>query len=57
MEWFLPVNALMGRVGLDPAGLGKFAGELRQSSDPVIALYASLEAVAPRPPDRILALL
>ena len=26
-------NALVGRVGLDPAGLGKFAGELRQASD------------------------
>jgi hypothetical protein len=57
MEWFLPVNALIGRVGLDPLGLGKFAIELRQASDPVIALYANLEAVAPRTPDRILALL
>jgi hypothetical protein len=57
MEWFLPVNALVGRVGLDPLGLGKFAAELRKASDPVIALYANLEAVAPRPPDRVLALL
>jgi hypothetical protein len=57
MEWFLPVSALIGRVGLDPLGLGKLSGELRKASDPVIALYASLEAVAPRTPDRILALL
>jgi hypothetical protein len=57
MEWFLPVNALIGRVGLDPLGLGKFAAELRKASDPVIALYANLEAAAPRAPDRILALL
>ena len=57
MEWFLPVNALIGRVGLDPLGLGTFAGELRKAGDPVIALYANLEAVAPRTPDRILALL
>lgn len=57
MEWFLPVNALIGRVGLDPLGLGKFAGELRKASDPVVALYANLEAVAPRTPDRILPLL
>jgi hypothetical protein len=57
VEWFLPVNALIGRVGLDPLGLGKFAADLRKSSDPVIALYANLEALAPRAPDRILALL
>ena len=57
MEWFLPVNALIGRTGLDPLGLGKFAEELRQASDPVIALYAKLEAMAPRSPDAILGLL
>ena len=57
MEWFLPVNTLIGRVGLDPLGLGKFAAELRKASDPVIAMYANLEAAAPRSPDRILALL
>jgi hypothetical protein len=57
MEWFLPVNTLIGRVGLDPLGLGKFAAELRKASDPVIALYANLEAAAPRSPDRILTLL
>src|SRR6185436_15522378 len=28
IEWFLPVNGLIGRVGLDPLGLGKFAEEL-----------------------------
>jgi hypothetical protein len=57
LEWFLPVNALIGRVGLDPAGLSKFAAEMRKANNPVIALYANLEAVAPRSPDRILPLL
>ncbi len=57
MEWFLPVNALIGRVALDPAGTGRVAEELRQVDDPTIALYANLETVAPRTPDRILPLL
>jgi hypothetical protein len=30
---------------------------LRKSDDPIIALFANLEAVAPRPPDRVLPLL
>ena len=33
------------------------AGELSKVDDPLIALYANLEAVAPRTPDRILPLL
>lgn len=57
MEWFLPVNAMIGRVGLDPGGLSKFGEELRKANDPLIALYANLEAAAPRSPDRILPLL
>ena len=57
IEWFLPVNALIGRVGLDPGGLSKFAEDLRQVNDPLIVLYANLETVAPRSPDRILPLL
>jgi hypothetical protein len=43
--------------GFGPARLARFSGELRKASDPVIALYANLEAVAPRTPDRILPLL
>ena len=56
-EWFLPVNALIGRVGLDPVGLSRFAEDLRRVDNPLIALYARLETVAPRAADRILALL
>jgi hypothetical protein len=56
-EWFLEANALIGRVSLDTVGLSKFAEDLRQSSDPLIALYANLEIVAPRSPGRILPLL
>jgi hypothetical protein len=57
MEWFLPVNGLIGRLALDPLGMGRLAEELRKVGDPIMALYANLEAVAPRPPDRILPLL
>jgi hypothetical protein len=57
MEWFLPVNGLIGRLALDPLGMGRLAEELRKVDDPIVALYANLEAVAPRPPDRILPLL
>jgi hypothetical protein len=57
MEWFLPMNILIGRMALDPLGIGRFAGHLRQSKDPVIALYAALEALAPRTPDKIMALM
>jgi hypothetical protein len=57
VEWFLPVNSLVGRVQLDPAALGKFAEDLRKTDDPLIALYANLEAFAPRSADRILPLL
>jgi len=57
VEWFLPVNGLIGRAGLDPAGLGGLAESLRKSDNPVIALFANLEAVAPRTPDRVLPLL
>ncbi len=56
-EWFLPVNALIGRTTLDPAGLAGIAEAMRKSPDPVIALFAGLEQAAPRSPDRILPLL
>ena len=56
-EWFLPVNGLIGRAGLDPVGLGGLIELLRKSDNPVIALFANLESVAPRTPDRVLPLL
>jgi hypothetical protein len=37
--------------------MGRMAEELRQADDPMIALYAKLEMLAPRTPDRILPLL
>ena len=55
--WLLAVSALTGRITVDPAGFAPYAEELLKSRNPVIALYAGLEAVAPRPPDRILPLL
>jgi len=57
MEWFLPVNALIGRVAMDPVAMGRLADELGKVDDPTIALYVKLEIVAPRTPDRILPLL
>jgi hypothetical protein len=57
MEWFLPANALIGRTSLDPGGFGKYSETLRKLDDPVIALYARLEEVSPRKPERILPLL
>ena len=55
--WFLPVNTLIGRVAMDPLGLGKLTDALRKSRNPVIALYVELERVAPRTPDQILPLM
>ena len=57
IEWFLPVNGLIGRAGLDPVGLARIMDLLRRSSDPVIGLFANLEVLAPRTPDRVLPLL
>lgn len=57
VEWFLPVNGLIGRASLDPVGLKRIADLLRKSDDPIIALFANLESVAPRTPDRVLPLL
>ena len=57
MEWFLPLNALIGRAAMYPAGSGPLIEELANSPDPVIALYAQLELAAPRPPGLITSLL
>jgi hypothetical protein len=56
LEWFLPVNVLLGKVSLDPLGLGKLGEELRASGDAVIAMYAELDRVASRSPERIVPL-
>jgi hypothetical protein len=56
LEWFLPVNVLLGRLSLDPLGLGKLADQLRNSGDAVISAYAELDRIAPRTPDRIVPL-
>ncbi|MGB7759854.1 MAG: hypothetical protein WBL61_08500 [Bryobacteraceae bacterium] len=55
-QWFLPVNAVIGRAALDP-GNKKLAELLRQQDDPVIALYVQIEPLAPRTPEKILLLL
>jgi len=57
MEWFLPLNGLLARTVLDPAGFGSFRAEMRKSADPIIALYARLEEAAPRSPDQLIGLL
>lgn len=56
-EWFLPLNVMLARATLDPAGYGAFRAEMQKSDDPVVSLYARLEAVAPRPVDRVMPLL
>jgi hypothetical protein len=57
IEWFLPVNGLIGRVAMGSQGTERLADELGKVDDAIIALYAKLETVAPRTPDRILPLL
>ena len=56
-EWFYPVNALIIRTFADPAGMQATMRDLRRSSDPVIALYAQLEQLLPRPIQGTLGLL
>jgi hypothetical protein len=57
VQWFLPVSGLIGRVTLDPFGLGKLADDLRNVGDPIITLFVELDAAAPRTPDRIMPLI
>jgi hypothetical protein len=57
VQWFLPVNALIGRVTLDPLGLGKLTADLRAAGDPIITLFVELDAAAPRTPDLIMPLI
>ena len=56
IEWFLPVNSVIGRVYLDPLGLARAMDDLARSEDAVIALYANLERLVPRRPDQTLSL-
>ena len=49
VEWFYPVNALIIHAFADPLGMKATMRELRRSSDPVIALFAQLEQLLPRP--------
>jgi hypothetical protein len=48
-EWFYPVNALIIQAFADPVGMKTTVRELRRSADPVIALFAQLEQLLPRP--------
>jgi hypothetical protein len=57
IQWYLPVTQLVGRVALDPLGLGKTADDLRQSNDSAIALELALEFLAPRPLNKFMLLL
>src|SRR5579883_1164182 len=50
IEWFLPVNTLLARTALDPLGFSAVRANMEKSKDPVVALYARLEALAPRTP-------
>jgi len=57
IEWYLPIVQLVGRVALDPLGLGRMASDLRQANDPAIALEMALEQIAPHPVNEIMLLL
>lgn len=46
-EWFLPAHTLIAFAGLDRTGSSRLTDQLRAAGDPVIALYASLETLAP----------
>jgi len=56
-EWFYPVNRLIIQAFADPVGMKAAIAELRRSPDPVIALYAQLEQLLPRPMDLTFGLL
>ncbi len=57
IEWLLPVNMLIGRMALDPHGLGRLGEDFVRSTDPVIAMYAQLEIAAPRSAPAVLSLM
>jgi hypothetical protein len=57
IEWDLPIVQLVGRVNLDPLGLGRLASDLRQANDPAIALEMAVEQIAPHPVNEFMLLL
>ena len=57
VEWFYRVNALIISAFADPLVMKTTMRELRNSADPVIALYAELERVLPRPFEHTISLL
>ena len=57
VEWFYRVNALIISAFADPQAMKSTMRELRNSADPVIALYAELERVLPRPLEHTIGLL
>ncbi|HTQ53011.1 MAG TPA: hypothetical protein VMI94_01040 [Bryobacteraceae bacterium] len=57
VEWFYPVNTLLIRAFADPHGMHAVIDALLNSPDPVIAFYARLERLLPRPIDRTFSLL
>jgi hypothetical protein len=57
VEWFYRVNALIIYAFADPLAMKATMRELRNSADPVIALYAELERVLPRPLEHTVSLL
>ncbi len=56
-EWFYPVNALIVQAFSNPAAMKTTVRDLRRCADPVIAMYAQLEQLLPRPMDVTLGLL
>ena len=48
VEWFYPANALIIRAFANSATMKTTVRQLRQSADPVIALFAQLEQLFPR---------
>jgi len=56
IEWLFPIRQLVGRVRLDPQGLGRLADDLSRSNA-VIALYIALEHVAPRSINEVMPML
>jgi hypothetical protein len=57
IEWLLPMNSLIARMGADPMGMGAYKDEFEAVKDPVIALYFQIEMVCPRPPEDIILLM
>ena len=57
VEWFYRVNALIISAFGDPLAMKTTMRELRNSGDPVIAFYAELERLLPRPFEHTVSLL